>query len=79
MRLRVRFLASLSRLRIRRCRELGCRSQTRLGSRVALAVVQAGGYSSDSTPSLGTSIRHGCGPRKGKKKTQPNLEVKLEK
>ena len=37
-------------LRIRRCRELQCRSQMRLGSHVAVAVVQAGGYSSDQTP-----------------------------
>ena len=29
------------------CRELWCRSQTRLGSGVAVAVVQAGSYSSD--------------------------------
>ena len=35
-----------------------------LGSRVAVAVVQASGYSSDSTPSLGTSMCPGCGPKK---------------
>ena len=34
----------------------------------AVAVEQAGSYSSDSAPSLGTSIRHGCGPKKTKKK-----------
>ena len=39
-----------------------------LGSRVAVA--QAGGYSSDSTPSLGTSTCHGSSPRNGKKKTK---------
>ena len=39
-----------------------------LGSRVAVAVVQAGGYSSDLTPSLGISICRGSGPRNGKKK-----------
>ena len=39
MRLRVRSLASLSGLTIRRCRELWCRLQTRLGSRVAVALV----------------------------------------
>ena len=38
----------------------------RLGSSVA--VVQAGSCSSDSTPSLGTSICCGCGPEKKKKK-----------
>ena len=49
MRLRVRSLASLSGSRIRRYRELWCGLQTRLGSHIAVAVVQAGGYSSDST------------------------------
>ena len=44
--------------------ELWCRSQMRLGSHVAVAV--AGSYSSDSTPSLGTSICCGCGPEKQK-------------
>ena len=33
-----------------------------------MAVVQAGSYSFDSIPSLGTSICHGCGPKKTKKK-----------
>ena len=49
MRTWVRFLASLSGLRIRRCRELWCRLQTWLGSGVAVAVMQAGSYSSDLT------------------------------
>jgi len=38
-----------------------------LGSCVAVAVAKASGYSSDSTPSLGTSICRGSGPRNGKK------------
>ena len=38
MRLRVWSLPLLSGLTIRRCRELWCRSQTRLGSRVAVAL-----------------------------------------
>ena len=38
-----------------------------LGSHVAVALAEAGGYSSDLTPSLGTSICCRCGPRKGKK------------
>ena len=38
----------------------------RLGSCVAVAV--AGGYSSYSTSRLGTSICHGCGPKKTKTK-----------
>ena len=57
-RTRVRSLASLSRLRIQRCRELRCKSTTWLGSGVAVVVVSAGGCGSDSQPSQGTSIRH---------------------
>ena len=34
---------------------------------VAVAVVQAGGYGSDLTPSPGTSTCCGCGPKKTKK------------
>ena len=57
----------LSGLRIRHCHELWCGWQTRLGSRIAVALVQA----SDSTPSLGTSICHRSNPRKkGKKKNK---------
>ena len=44
MRLRVRSLPLLSGLTIRRYPELWCRLQTRLGSRVAVALVQASGY-----------------------------------
>ena len=54
--MQVRSLASVSGLRILCCHELWCRSQARLRSQVAVAVVQASGCSSDSTPSLGTSI-----------------------
>ena len=39
VRLRIRSLALLSGLRIRRCRELWCRSQMQLGSCVAVALV----------------------------------------
>jgi len=39
MRLQVQTLASLIASRIRRCRELWCRSQMQLGSRVAVAEV----------------------------------------
>ena len=66
MRLWVRSLASLSGLRIWHCCALWCGLQTQLGSGVA--VVRAGSYSSDSTPSLGTSMCHGYGPQKTKKK-----------
>ena len=36
-----------SGLRIRHCCELWCRSQTRLGSHIAVALAQAGSNSSD--------------------------------
>ena len=38
MRLQIRSLALLRGLRIRHCRELWCRSQTQLGSHVAVAL-----------------------------------------
>ena len=46
------------------CHELWCRSQTQLRSSIAMAVVWVGSCSSDSTPSLGTSVCHRCGPKK---------------
>ena len=46
---------------------LWCRSQMRLGSHVAVTVVQAGGYSSDLTPSLGTGAALKRKKRKKKK------------
>ena len=52
-----------------RCHELWCRSQMRLGSALAVAVVQATGYSSGLTPSLGTSICCGYGPKRTKDKS----------
>ena len=58
MRLQVRPLVLLSGLRIQPCHDLWCRSQTRLGYGVAVAVTYASGYSSDWTSSLGTST---CG------------------
>ena len=51
-----------------------CRSQTELGSCVAVAVAQASGYSSDSTPSLGTST---CRPKKRGGGVYPNLLLKI--
>ena len=56
MRLRVQSLASISGLRIWCCCELWCRSQTQLGSCVAVAVMPACSCRSDWTPSLGTCI-----------------------
>ena len=58
----VQSLDLLSGLRIQHCRDLWCRSQTWLRSGVA--VVQASNYSSVLTPSLGSSICLGCGPKK---------------
>ena len=55
----------------------GCRLQTQLGSHV-MALAYAGSYSSDSTPSLGTSICRGYSPQKTKKKKgsqKPELET----
>ena len=78
MRWWVRSLALLSGLRIQRCCELQCRSQTQLGSHVA--VVQAISSSSNLTPSLGTSTCRRCGPKKqkrnnNKKAAESTLEV----
>ena len=50
MRLQARSLALLTELRIWRYYELWCRSQMWLGSGVAVALAQAGGYSSNWTP-----------------------------
>ena len=69
MRMQVRSLASFT-VRIQRCHELWCRSQVWLRSGIAVAVVQAGSCSLDSTSRLRTSICHGCGPKKQKKETK---------
>ena len=68
-RTRVRSVASFSELMIWRCFKLWHRSQTQLGSDVAVAVAvpKASSCSSHSTPSLRTSICCKCGPRKIKK------------
>lgn len=71
MRTQVRFLALHHGLRIWRCGELWCRWQTQLGPGVAVAVVEAGGYSANWTPSLGTPVCLWCGP----KKTKDNKKV----
>ena len=57
MKTQVLSLASLGGLRIRRCRDMRRRSQTRLGSGVAVAVVQGSGCISNFTPGLGTSLK----------------------
>ena len=79
MRFQVRSLASISGLRIQCCRELWCRSQTWLGSDVAVAVVEAHSYSSNWTPSLGTSTCLGCSPKKQKKKKKKKKNKKEKK
>ena len=76
MRLRVRSLALLSGLRIRCCRELRCRSQTRLRFCVAVA----SSCSSDSASSQDTSICRRCGHEKEKtkaKNSNPDSDLKL--
>ena len=50
-------------IQIWHCCELLHRLQMQLGSGVVVAVVKAGGYSSNWTPSLGTSICCRCGPK----------------
>ena len=59
--MRVRSLALFSGLRIPRCLELWCRLQMWLGSRIVVAAAQASSYSSNSVPSLGTSLCCRCG------------------
>ena len=71
-------LALLTVLKIWCCCELGCRSQIKLGSCVAVAVAAAKSrsYSSDSTdltPSLRTSICHKRGPKKKKEKERKKI------
>ena len=68
IRMQVQSLALLGGLRIPLCHECWYRSKTWLRSHVAVAVALAlsDSHSSDSSPSLGTSICHGCGPKKQK-------------
>ena len=66
-RMQVQSLALLRGLRIWCCRELWCRSQDYLGSGIGVAVVQAGSYSSNSTPCLRTSKCQGAALQKKKR------------
>ena len=59
-----------SGLRIWHCFKLQCRLQMWLRSGVAVAVTQAGGCNSDLTPSLGTSMCCGYGPKKTNQQTK---------
>ena len=54
-------MASLSGSGIWYCHEL---LQMQLRSHIAVAVAQAGSCSSNSTPSLGTSLCHRCSPKR---------------
>ena len=62
--------ALLSGLRIQPCCELWCRSQMRLGSGIAVAVVEASSYSSDSTPSLEPPDAAGAALKRQNKQTK---------
>ena len=82
--MQVRSLALLIGLGIWHCHELWCRLQTQLGSSIAVAVASAGSCSSDSTPSLGTVVCRGCGPKKterkeGRKKKKEGKKERKEK
>ena len=77
--MQVQSLASLSGLRIWCCHELWCRLQTQLGSCVAVTVVYASSFSSDWTPSLGTSICSRCSPKKTKDKKKKRKEPSILK
>ena len=74
MRTQVRSLALHSGLRIWRCPELWW-LQTQLGYCVAVAVVQASGYSSNLTPSLGNSICFKCSPKKQEKERERKEKI----
>ena len=76
MRMGVQSLASLCGLGIRCCHELRCRSQMRLESHVAVAVVLGGGYSFSLTLGLGTSICHRCIPTHTHTHTHTHRSVK---
>ena len=59
--------------------ELWCRLKMWLGSGVALAVAEASSFGSDWTPSLGTSLCQGCGPKKTKKKKKKKKKERKKK
>ena len=75
MRTQVWALSLSSGLRIQRCHELCCRSQMWLWSCIAVAVVWAGRYSSNLTPSLRTSICCEYGPGKKEKTTHKCIYI----
>ena len=68
--MQVQSLDLLSGLSTLRRHELWYRSKTWLGSDIAVAVAQTSGYSSNLTPSLGTSICHRVALKKKKIQTE---------
>ena len=66
-------MASLSGSGIWYCHEL---LQMQLRSHIAVAVAQTGSCSSNSTPSMETSVCHKCGPKKQKKKKKKKKGIK---
>ena len=79
MRMLVWTLAPGSGLRIQHCRVLQCTSQTCLGSGIAVAMAEAGSWSSHSTPSLGTSICCRYSPEKKERKKKDTIEAAEKK
>ena len=62
-------------VKIWHCCDLWCSSQMLLGSRIAVAMVQAGSYSSNWTPSLETSLCHTYTPKKRSNKQTKHLSL----
>ena len=79
MGIQVRSLASFSGLRIQCCHNLWCTSQIQLRSCVAMAVAKASSCTSNSTPSLGTSICHGYSSKKTEKKKKKKERERKKK
>ena len=81
MRIWIRSLALLSVLRIQHCCELWCRSQMQFRSCIAVAVAQAGSYSSDFTPAWALPYAAGValkGKHKNKNKQSDKKQQKTQ-
>ena len=77
MRTQVQYLALLSGLRIWHCRDLWCRSQIRLGSRVAEAV--ASGTALIGPLDWELPYAMGTAPKRKKKKQSCTLNCRFDK